>query len=181
MARLLTSLRRVKMRREARSASHSGNKNSLDLLRASLCRSINLCDIRECPMRDELAARAGERAATSARRPKMAVVFEARPFAAAEIDALIGRAVQDGISFIGIVSRFDRNTSLPLHRLLQATDVPVHFFPGSLHAYLLRSLRESSKIQVLGCGSDPRGELLAHLEKTGQFDRQPTTDRQAVA
>ena len=132
-------------------------------------------------MRNEFAARTADRAAISVAQPKLALLFESRPFAAGEINALIGRAVQDGISFIGIVSRFERNSSLPLHLLLQAADVPLHFFPGTLHAYLLRALRESSNIQVLGCGSDPRADLLAHLEKIGQFDHQPTSDRQAVA
>ena len=132
-------------------------------------------------MRDELALRAVDESAVVGARPKVAVLFEPNPFGAAEIDVLIAHAAQDEISFIGIVSSFGRDTSLPLHRLLQAADVPVHFFPSALHLHLLRALRESSNIQVLGRGSDPRTDLMAHLEKTGQFDRLRTSGQQAVA
>jgi hypothetical protein len=132
-------------------------------------------------MRDELAARAAEEAGADSRQSRVAVVFESNPFMAAEIDALIGNAVQDEVSFIGVVSNFGTNTSLPLHMLLQAVDVPVHFFPSTLHPCLLRALRESSTIRVLGRGSDPRADLVAHLERAGQIDRQSMAERQAVA
>ena len=132
-------------------------------------------------MREEFTAPTTDQALVGNGLPSYAVVFEPEPLQPNEIQHLVAGAARSGAGFIGVVSDRGLQTSLPLHLLLSASAAPVHFFPASLRAALLQSLRNSNNIPVLGHGSDPKAALIAYLEQSASAQLSRTTEQQAVA